>query len=129
MKITIAPDGTPPSDQVREQVRALVSSGRLAADERLPPVRQLAADLGVAPGTVAKAYKTLESEGVLVTRVGAGTRVSAQAASTPHEVEAAARALAAVARESDLSLEAALGAVRAVWDDEGAVSPRRPADR
>lgn len=47
-------DPTPPYEQVRRQVIALISSGALGPDDRLPPVRQLANDLGFAAGTVAR---------------------------------------------------------------------------
>src|SRR5699024_8490657 len=50
----------------------------VGTDERLPSVRQLASDLEVAPGTVAKAYRPLEAEGLVVSRVGSETRVSEQ---------------------------------------------------
>lgn len=49
---------SPPADQIHDQIFGLVASGLLAADERLPSGRQLAKDLGVAPGTVAKSYRT-----------------------------------------------------------------------
>ena len=70
-------DPTPPFEQVRRQLAALVASGALAPDQRLPPVRQLAADLGLAVGTVARAYRELEAAGTVTTRRGAGTRVAA----------------------------------------------------
>ncbi|MCL3778487.1 MULTISPECIES: GntR family transcriptional regulator [unclassified Actinomyces] len=69
-------DPTPPFEQVRRQVAALISSGALEEGSRLPTVRQLAGDLRVAPGTVARAYKELESAGLVVTRRGAGTCVA-----------------------------------------------------
>lgn len=47
-------DPTPPYEQLRRQLADLVGSGVLASGDRLPPVRQLAADLGLAPGTVAR---------------------------------------------------------------------------
>ena len=70
-------DPTPPFEQVRRQLAALVASGALAPDQRLPPVRQLAGDLGLAVGTVARAYRELEAAGAVTTRRGAGTRVAA----------------------------------------------------
>ena len=66
----------PPFEQIRSRVAELIVSGTLASGERLPAVRQLAGDLRVAPGTVARAYKELETAGLLVTRRGAGTRVA-----------------------------------------------------
>ena len=66
----------PPFEQIRSRVAELIVSGTLAGGQRLPAVRQLAGDLRVAPGTVARAYKELETAGLLVTRRGAGTRVA-----------------------------------------------------
>ena len=54
---------------------ALITSGALAPDDRLPPVRQLANDLGLAAGTVARAYRELEQDGWVHTKRGGGTRV------------------------------------------------------
>ena len=70
-------DPTPPFEQIRRQLAALVRSGALEAGDRLPTVRQLASDLEVAPGTVARAYKELEAAGYVETRRAAGTRVRA----------------------------------------------------
>ena len=67
---------TAPYEQVREQIRTQVSSGALAAGTRLPPVRRLAADLGLAVNTVARAYRELEALGVIETRGRAGSVVS-----------------------------------------------------
>jgi DNA-binding transcriptional regulator YhcF (GntR family) len=69
-------DPTPPYEQLRRQMRAVIESGLLAPRTRLPTVRQLAADLGVAAGTVMRAYAALEGEGLIVTRRGGGTAVS-----------------------------------------------------
>jgi GntR family transcriptional regulator len=66
----------PPYEQIRAQLAALISTGRLAEGERLPTVRQLAADLGLATGTVARAYRQLEAASLIRTRRGAGTRVA-----------------------------------------------------
>jgi len=90
-----AASAVPPFEQVRQQIADLVSHGHLAAGHRLPPVRQLAADLGLANGTVARAYQELEAAGLVVTRRGGGTRVAAAAVLAP---EAQAAALAEQAR-------------------------------
>lgn len=105
----------PPADQIRDQIRGLIAARQLAADDRLPSVRQLARDLGVAPGTVAKAYRSLEIEGVLTTRTGAGTRVSPTAASIPRPVLDAARKLAEISTRSDVDLDLTIEVLRAVW--------------
>ncbi|MET1057955.1 MAG: GntR family transcriptional regulator [Nocardioides sp.] len=66
----------PPYAQLREEVRRQVKAGELAPGTRLPPVRKLAEDLGLAPNTVAKAYRELEHLGVIETRGRAGSFVS-----------------------------------------------------
>lgn len=68
-------DPTPPFEQIRRQLVALIETGGLSSGERLPTVRQLAADLRVAPGTVSRTYKELEASGYVETRRAAGTRV------------------------------------------------------
>ena len=72
---------TPPYEQLRRQLTELIQSAALAPGDRLPPLRQLAADLGLAVGTVARAYRELESAGLVSSRRGGGTRVSATAPS------------------------------------------------
>lgn len=68
-------DDTPPYEQLRAQIATAIESGTLAPGERLPAVRQLAGDLGLAAGTVARSYRALESAGLIRTRRGAGTTV------------------------------------------------------
>lgn len=67
---------TAPWRQVRDQILALVARGALPVGARLPPIRQLARDLGVSPGTVARAYRELEAVGVLRTGRRNGTEVA-----------------------------------------------------
>lgn len=68
---------TPPYEQLRQQVTTLVVSGQLPTESRLPPIRQLAGDLGLAPGTVARAYRELEADGVVTSRGRKGTFTNA----------------------------------------------------
>ena len=75
--ITLDPDSqVPPYEQVREQVRAQVEAGRLPPGTRLPTVRGLAGELGLAANTVARAYRELEALGLIETRGRAGSVVS-----------------------------------------------------
>ena len=69
-------DGVPVYVQLVSQIKYLVASGRLAPGEQLPPVRKLAEQLVVNPNTVARAYRELESEGVVTCRRGAGVFVA-----------------------------------------------------
>lgn len=75
--IVNADDPTPPYEQLRRQFVDLIETAVLQPGDRLPPVRQLAADLGLATGTVARTYRELESAGLVSSRRGGGTRVSA----------------------------------------------------
>lgn len=78
MQIHISPnDGVPIYLQIINQVKYLVAAGRLVPGDETPPIRKLAEQLLVNPNTVARAYRELEREGVLISRQGAGTRVSA----------------------------------------------------
>lgn len=120
MIITIDPAGpTPPYEQIRDQVVAGVRSGALRPGFRLPTVRQLAGDLGLAVNTVAKAYRQLESEGHVATLGRNGTVVRDQSGAsgpnTPDEVEAAAVLLARAAQRAQLDVSAAIGALRRAW--------------
>jgi GntR family transcriptional regulator len=69
-------DGVPIYLQIVNQVKYLVASGRLAPDEELPAIRVLAEQLLVNPNTVARAYRELETAGVVTKRRTAGTYVS-----------------------------------------------------
>ncbi len=62
--------------QIIDQVKRDIALGRVVRDERLPTVRQLAEQLAINPNTIAKAYRQLEQEGVIVTRSGAGAFVA-----------------------------------------------------
>lgn len=88
-------DPTPPYEQLRRQLADLIGSGVLSPGDRLPPVRQLAADLGLATGTVARTYKELEQSGYVRSRRGGGTRVAATAPAPPSPERALEEAAAA----------------------------------
>lgn len=67
----------PPYEQVRSQLAAQILDRRLAVGTRLPTVRRLATDLGLAVNTVARSYRELEEANLVTTRGRAGTFVSA----------------------------------------------------
>ncbi len=102
----------PVYEQIRAQVVAHVASGRLAPGARLPTIRALASDLGVAPGTVARAFRELEAAGIVETRRRAGTVVAAGAEPAASPVRVAAMAFAQAARDAGLSVDDALVVVR-----------------
>ena len=66
----------PPYEQIREQIETMAISGVLQPGAALPSIRQLAADLGVAPGTVARAYAELDTAGIAHSRTGRGTVIT-----------------------------------------------------
>lgn len=117
MNIDVDPDSAVPAyEQLRSQLADLIRSGALATGTRLPSIRQLASDLALAPGTVARAFRELEGEQLVTSRVRHGTVVApvrATASHTRDQVEEAARSFALVARHLGLSDDDALGAVRA----------------
>ena len=86
--------GTAPYEQLRAQISEQVRAGVLPVGYRLPTVRALAASLGLAVNTVAKAYRVLEADGVIETRGRKGTFVAAAADAAQREAAAAARAYA-----------------------------------
>jgi len=102
----------PPYEQIRLQVLAHVSAGRLRSGDRLPTIRALATDLGVAAGTVARAFSELESAGVVVTRRRTGTTVADGTAGPDADVRDAARHFVDAARAAGLGDDEVLDAVR-----------------
>src|SRR5579864_4579658 len=77
MQLHISPtDGVPIYQQIVNQVKYLVASGRLRPGEEMPPIRVLAERLLINPNTVARAYRELEVSGIVVKRRTAGTFVS-----------------------------------------------------
>ena len=117
----------PPYEQVRTQLAGLIATGALAEGERLPTVRALAADLGLAVNTVARAYKELEAEGLVTTRRRAGTVVAQGSQATDVALGRAATAYAASARQAGLSESAAIDLVRAALREVHPPHPQPPA--
>ncbi len=105
----------PPFEQIREQLAGAILAGALAPGERLPSIRQLAADLGLAAGTMARSYSELESAGLVVTARGRGTRVAGRVVADDR-VQSAADAYVAAARHGGLGLAETLALVRARFD-------------
>ena len=110
----------PPYEQVRALIAAMIGSGTLAVGTRLPPMRQLAADLGLAANTIARSYRELESAGLVVSRVRTGTVVAERvpgpadqktAADVQRLLTEAARAYAATTRRLGIPDRKALAAV------------------
>ncbi|WP_444970664.1 GntR family transcriptional regulator [Streptomyces sp. SAI-25] len=104
----------PPYEQLRAQLADLIAVGRLGQGTRLPSVRQLASDLGLANNTVVRAYRELETAGLVKSRRGSGTQVIAPSATTDIEAKLAEHAstYAAAARQLNATDDEALAAIR-----------------
>ncbi|MGB8390429.1 GntR family transcriptional regulator [Mycobacterium sp.] len=111
--------GRPLFDQLRTQVIDGVRDGALPPGTRLPTVRELAGQLGVAVNTVARAYRELESAAIVETRGRFGTFI-ARYDPTDTAMAAAAREYVQVARGLGLGKADALRYIEAVPDDQDA---------
>jgi DNA-binding transcriptional regulator YhcF (GntR family) len=127
--LSVDPDSpVPPYEQIRGQIASMIASGVLREGTRLPPIRQLADDLGLAGGTVARAYRELEDQGSIVTRGRHGSFVQAPPAPRKPSKESvgllaqAAHAFAVRASQLGFDLEDAVAAAERALHD---VSPAR----
>lgn len=111
----MTPPGETSAAEIAARFRGMIAVGVLGAGERLPTVRQTASELGVAPGTAARAFRQLELEGVIVTRVGSGTRVAPGASPLPASTVIALRALVEDAQTHGLTLDGVSSALAAIW--------------
>jgi len=93
----------PPFEQLRTGVATRVASGELPAGTRLPTVRGLAGELGLAVNTVARAYRELEADGVVETRGRQGTFVRSTSAAHDVDLTAAATAFTDAVRRAGLT--------------------------
>jgi GntR family transcriptional regulator len=127
VQIHISPsDGVPIYLQIINQVRYLVASGRLAAGEELPSIRVLAEQLRINPNTVARAYRELESEGIVFKRRTAGTYVSSAGSPLARRerlkiLTERVDALLAKARQMDISVEEL---IELIYSRDQAMQPR-----
>jgi DNA-binding transcriptional regulator YhcF (GntR family) len=111
----------PPNEQLTRQFTRLIADGALPVGARLPTVRQLAADLGLAPNTVVRCYTDLEVRGLIVSNGRHGTSVCAgqleAKAKLGDEVTRAARAFVDLVRSTGVGTDEALRAVRSAMGD------------
>ena len=110
-------DGVPIYWQIVNQVKYLVASGRLSPGEELPPIRTLAERLLINPNTVARAYRELETAGVVTKRRTAGTYVSDAGSPLGREVRleiltGRVDTLLAEARQMDVTTDAVVDLIR-----------------
>lgn len=108
-----ATSDVPPYEQLRVQVASRAASGELPAGTKLPTVRALAAELQLAVNTVAKAYRALETDGVIATEGRRGTFIASATDTTG--AQEAATAYAALARRQGLTRAEALNLVERSW--------------
>lgn len=109
-----ATSAEPPFEQVRRQLAEGAASGALTPSHKLPTVRQLAADLGLATNTVAKAYRALETDGVIETHGRNGTFIASRRLGDPDAATAAATYVL-LARRQGLSVDEAIRLVEQNW--------------
>jgi GntR family transcriptional regulator len=103
---------TPPYEQVRAQIAGHIRAGALRPGDKLPVVRALASDLGVATNTIARAYRELEAGGLVTTRRRVGTIVQAVPSPAPAELQTQAKDFVAEARRAGLADEEIVDLVR-----------------
>jgi GntR family transcriptional regulator len=109
----------PPYEQVRAGIASAVADGSLASGTRLPTVRGLADDLGLAPNTVARAYKELEADGVIATHGRRGTFVRSTGADRAPAAREAVQAYVAATRQLGLTCPEAVRLVEESWTGTG----------
>lgn len=131
MLIVLDPhSGKPVFRQIVDQVRYQVAGGLAQPGDELPSTRQLAADLGLNPMTVSRAYALLESEGVVERRPGLPLVVRApggeeQRARRRAELARVLAPAASAARQMDLSLDEALEVFRKLLAQRGGSDGRK----
>jgi DNA-binding transcriptional regulator YhcF (GntR family) len=101
----------PPFEQIRAHVTHLAQTGTWPPGHKLPTVRALAEQLGVATNTVAKSYRALEADGIIETRGRGGTLIASR-----EPGEAAAIAFVHQARSAGLTRDDAVRLITKNWD-------------
>lgn len=110
-------DGTSaeaPFEQVRRQIAAGARDGSLPPGHKLPTVRQLAADVGLAANTIARAYRELETDGVIETHGRKGTFIASSKLGRS-EADDAAASYVLDARRGGLSRDEAIRLIEKHW--------------
>lgn len=118
----------PPYEQIRAQLATMIGTGVLPAGAQLPTIRQLAADLGLAANTVARAYRELERDQLVVSRVRHGTSVASRPLPLPRaearrRLAEAARTYVAAARRLGMTITEAQAEVRAQFPPAATEKP------
>ncbi|MBQ9980823.1 MAG: GntR family transcriptional regulator [Oscillospiraceae bacterium] len=92
-------DARPIYVQIKDGVKRMIATGALAPGERLPGIRELAANLSINPNTIARAYKELEQEGYIYSVGGKGSFVSQETTAADAQKEQAMQRFDSAARE------------------------------
>jgi DNA-binding transcriptional regulator YhcF (GntR family) len=117
--VEIQPDSPdPPYEQVRAQIGEAIEQGRLPAETRLPTVRQLAEDLGLAVNTVARAYRELETAGLVETRGRHGSFVAPLDTEARRQATRATRTFAQAMRRLGIGPHETLALLRTELADD-----------
>jgi DNA-binding transcriptional regulator YhcF (GntR family) len=118
LRLTIdGASSVPPFEQARAQIAAQIANGVLVAGTRLPPVRRLAVELGLAANTVARTYRELEAAGLVETRGRGGTVVTSGGDRARQRLVAAARDYTGLARNLGISSDEAIRTVSAAFGE------------
>ena len=116
----------PPFEQLRAQLARQIQDHTLTVGTRLPTIRRLAADLGLAVNTVGRAYRELEEAGLIETRGAAGSFVSAAGEKGRERAGRAAADYAAVIASVGIDTDEAIRIVQAALTKGIAASPATP---
>ena len=115
-------DRRPIYEQLISGVRALILRGDLAPDEQMPSVRALAADLGINPNTIQKAYRMLEEDGIIESRSGAKSYVTITEASIKkirsQLLSKDTQNLIKSMKQMGISMDEAIALVAEAWSEE-----------
>jgi DNA-binding transcriptional regulator YhcF (GntR family) len=117
--IRVLPESAvPPYEQVRAQIADAIENGALAAETRLPTVRELAGELGLAVNTVARAYRELETAGLVETRGRHGSFVASLDTKARRQAVRATRTFATSMRKLGIGPSEILALLRRELADE-----------
>ena len=126
MIVIDASSPVPPFEQLRAQLARQIQERTLAVGARLPTIRRLASDLGLAVNTVGRAYRELEEAGLIETRGRAGSFVSASGEQARERARQAAADYAAVVASVGLDGHEALRIVEAALRSANSTAPATP---
>lgn len=117
-------DPTPVYEQIRSQIQTMVTAGVLAPGSRLPTIRQLSSDLGLAKGTVSRAYEMLLGNGTIESHGRRGTTVALAPRVLPQAERLAllgsvTEQLVLTSRQLGMALDDVIRAVELAWAESG----------